>query len=120
MGLRVAASLALILYVCVGIYNGLANQRTQASPGEPLDCDYRVELTRDRLSSLIEWSHRVEDDQADKATENFSTLLRDTQTRCVAADPDTRDRIETTERIFAEYEERRRRDRDARRILLAL
>ncbi|MCA9713150.1 MAG: hypothetical protein H6713_31080 [Myxococcales bacterium] len=120
MGLRVAASLALILYVCVGIYHGLANQRLRASPGEHLDCDYRVELTRDRLTSLIEWAHRVGDVQADKATEKFSTLLRDTQTRCVAADPETRDRIDTIERIFAEYEERRGRDRDARETLLAL
>ncbi|MCA9689104.1 MAG: hypothetical protein R3A51_19935 [Nannocystaceae bacterium] len=109
-----------IIYLVVGIYAGLA-QQLLVRPVANLDCDYRVDLVRDRLVSLIEQPPRGDEHpRLARATDKFSNLLRDTETRCGTADPTLRTKIVTLRESFDNFRSRHERQASDRRNLLAL
>ncbi len=100
-----AGSLVTIAYIVVGLYLGLA-QQLLVRPVENLDCDYRIDLVRDRLVSLIEQAPRVRIERARKGKHKFNNLLQDTQTRCSATDPELKAKIHEIRRMYNEFNDR--------------
>lgn len=116
--LRIGGTVAIVAYVFLGVGMGLFQQDPELPSGE-VDCDYRIELIRDRLVSYMDRSTQAppRDPAAD---EKFSTLLRKTRAACAVEHPDLVGKLDRIEEIFIEHQERRRTQDAAREELLAL
>ncbi|HRI07483.1 MAG TPA: hypothetical protein PKW35_06685 [Nannocystaceae bacterium] len=101
------------------MYVGLDQQRLGA-PAASIDCDYRVDLVRDRLVSLLEQVGPPGDSRATAAGERFSNLLQDTRAICAAQGSDVARKLDRITTIFDAYHDRSRRDDQDRLELLQL
>jgi hypothetical protein len=112
---RLVGALVAILYGVVGIYDGLAQQRSGLAPGE-IDCAYRTRLIRDRVVALTERSpaHDARDPQPDVV----SHLIRETVAAC-SENADSVHQLELFESHLRAHVERRARDKEASHELLA-
>jgi hypothetical protein len=116
MWIRGIGLIGVILYGIAGALTGLAQQRRGLGTDQ-IDCDYRVELLRDRVVALTERSpqHSLRDPQDDVV----STLIRETQTAC--ADDDAQSaRLQLIGERLREHQRLRAREAEARRELVAL
>ncbi len=112
-------SVAAAVYVISGVYVGLAQERVGLSRTEAR-CDYRVELVRDRLVTLLQQSRPPGHPSAIAAGERLSTLLHETQAMCSAQDSEIGRKIDRISAIFDAYVDRSRRDEENRQELLGL
>lgn len=113
---RLVGALVAILYGVVGIYGGLAQQRSDLAPSE-IDCGYRTRLIRDRVVALTERSpaQSVGDPQPDVV----SNLIRETLAAC-SEDAERVRQLESIEAHLQAHVERRTREAEARHELLAI
>ena len=113
---RLVGALIAILYGVVGVYGGLAQQRSGLAPSE-IDCGYRTRLIRDRVVALTERS--LPQSAGDPQPDVVSQLIRETLAAC-SDDATSVRRLESIEAHLAAHVERRARDVRARHDLLAL
>jgi hypothetical protein len=112
---RLVGALAAIAYGVVGIYGGLAQQRSGLAASE-IDCEHRTRLIRDRVVALTERSpaHSAGDPQPNVV----SNLIRETVAAC-SEDADSVRQLESIETHLRAHVERRTRESEARHDLLA-
>jgi hypothetical protein len=112
---QLVGALVAILYGVVGVYGGLAQQRSGLAPSE-IDCGYRTRLIRDRVIALTERSpaHSADDPQPDVV----SKLIRETLAAC-SDDAESVRRLESIDAHLHAHVERRALDIQARHELLA-
>ncbi len=114
--MRLVGALVAILYGVVGIYGGLAQQRSDLAASE-IDCAYRTRLIRDRVVALTERSPAK--DAVDPQPDVVSQLIRETVAAC-SEDADSVRKLERIETHLRAHVERRDLERQARHELLAL
>ena len=112
----VATAVVSILWATIGIFTGLAHQGLARSSATMV-CEYRVELVRDRLITLLS---QTPDRFSSTAGVKFSNLLRETRAICAGTDPTTLRKLVRIEALHGDYDDRSRRHADARQELLAL
>ena len=116
MWVRSFGLIGVILYGVAGAFTGLLQQRSGLGT-EQIDCDYRVELLRDRVVALTERS--PQQSLRDPQDDVVSTLIRETQTAC--ADDDAQSaRLQLIGERLREHQRLRAQEAEARRELLAL
>ena len=118
MWIRIGGTAGLIVFALWGVALGLWQQIPGLSPDQA-DCEYRVELMRERLVRLMDRSLKRSpaDSEADKA---FANLLRETRAACADEHPDLAPVLERMDELHAQDRERRRRATEARSELQAL
>jgi hypothetical protein len=112
-------SVAAVVYVFAGVYVGLTLQRDDLDPSKAR-CDYRVELVRDRLVTLLDQTRPPGHPRTTEAGERFSTLLHETRAICSAQDSEIGRKIDRISVIFDAYLDRSRREDQDRQELLGL
>lgn len=115
--MRIVGAVGAIVYGVTGIALGIAQQRPGLPPDE-IDCAYREELLRARVVALIERS--LQQTLQDPQDNVVSTLIRETQAACAAKDAESARRLEELEAVLHRHLQRRRREAEDRRALLAL
>lgn len=116
MVIRVVTAVASVLWTTIGIFTGLAHQDLARRPATVV-CEYRVELVRDRLNTLLS---QAPDRFNATAGVKLSNLLRETRAICAGTDPETLRKLARIEALHGDYDDRSRRHADARQELFAL
>lgn len=101
-------------------------QQTLTLSNDQTDCNYRVELMRERLLALMDQSPSPRWLGADptkanlEAHDDFANLLRETHAACDDASPELAQKLERIEAIHARERDRREDAAAARAELIAL
>lgn len=114
--MRIVGLSGMTVYLVTGGYIGVSQQRVGLS-SEAIDCDYRVELLRDRVVAAVDRPRHTARDLA--GDEVVSTLLRETQAACAPRSTPLRHRLEALDRTFEAYRTRVDDDRTARQEVRA-
>ena len=113
---RVVGLSGTTVYLVAGGYTGVSQQRV-GLPEEVIDCDYRVELLRDRIVAAAERPRHTASDRS--GDQIVSTLLRETQAACAVRSPSLRSSLDALNSTFDAFRERVDADLAARRTLRA-
>lgn len=116
MWAQIVGAVGAIGYGVTGIAMGLSQQRSGLPPDE-IDCAYRTELLRARVVALVERS--LQQSLQDPQDHVVSTLIRETQAACAANDDETARRLDQVASTLERHLDRRRREAEDRRVLLA-
>ncbi|MCA9649639.1 MAG: hypothetical protein H6712_06620 [Myxococcales bacterium] len=111
--MQVTGSVAAILWGVTGVAMGLAQQRSGLAPGE-VDCEYRVQLIRDRVVAMTQRSHRFRD--GDPQDDVVLNLIRETQAACTA-DATSIEHLDLIEASLRAHLEGNARDLEIRQAL---
>lgn len=114
--MRIVGLSGMTAYLVAGGYAGISQQRTGLSDGA-IDCDYRVELLRDRIVAAVERPRHNAHDLA--GDEVVSTLLRETQAACAHRSTPLRRNLEALDRALGGFRTRVEADRTARQEIRA-
>ena len=113
---RSVGAVFAILSGVVGVSIGLSQQRRGLAPSE-IDCDYRVELLRDRVIALTERSPITR--RGDPQVHVVTNSIRETLAAC-SDNERASSRLETIGTHLSQHLQRSAGDEEARRELLAL